>query len=532
MGETTNTNVKDKKTTKRNSIWNYLFAVYSLVLLSVAVFFSFFYHSQDTITYLGKQFEFLGTVASFILLWFGTALFLLIFNRGVLVRFLGFSVVFVLGFISLFRFSEMDGDMIPRFSLRWSPEKQNFSAETETNIEGAYGSFPQFQGPSRDGRLSDIPELKLNWDEDPPTILWSKPVGEGFSGFVIDGQMGYSICQNLEDPEKEEVFCLNIQTSEKIWSHLFESRFDSSLGGIGPRATPIIDGDYVYFLGGNGIFSCFTKKEGSLIWAKDFVKDFGATIPEWGYAGAPLIFKDHIIVAPGATGQSASLVAFEKKSGDLVWKAGERPVSWSSPTIAEIHGKSLLVHLNAETVEVRDPNQSGILVSEFKWGRKFPQVSIPIVVGKDKIFVSSGYGIGSALYRIPEILNDLPVTAEKVWSKKRMKSKFANLFNLDDQNILGLNDGTLTIIDATNGERLFEGERYGHGQILSVSNDQYLIQSEKGSLIMVSLDNGEIIEQAKFEVFKNKTWNPPAMVGPHVMMRNHRQMALVRLPTK
>ena len=53
-------------------------------------------------------------------------------------------------------------------------------------------------------------------------------------------------------------------------------------GGDGPRSTPTVDGDRVYVLGAVGHLLALKVDTGEILWRKDFVKDYEASVPVWG----------------------------------------------------------------------------------------------------------------------------------------------------------------------------------------------------------------------------------------------------------
>ena len=61
-------------------------------------------------------------------------------------------------------------------------------------------------------------------------------------------------------------------------------------------------------------------KDGRVIWQKDFVADFDATIPSWGATGAPLVDGARLITLVGGE-PDAKVVAFNKHTGAELWPA-------------------------------------------------------------------------------------------------------------------------------------------------------------------------------------------------------------------
>ncbi len=89
---------------------------------------------------------------------------------------------------------------------------------------------------------------------------------------------------------------------------------------IGPRATPTVDGDTVFVLGTMGNLLALDVQTGRVLWEKDYVRDFGASVPAWGMAGAPLVDGDRLICLVGGE-PDAKLVALDKRTGQEVWRA-------------------------------------------------------------------------------------------------------------------------------------------------------------------------------------------------------------------
>lgn len=537
----------------------------TILLGILTIFFAFLYEEGGWIPHFGQQMEFLGVVACLILWWLMTQIFILIFVRKWLLGWLGATLIFATGFCILFRFEEMDGDMVPEFSWRWTSDEREKpvasivsapgtdsgfdTAALDAHSGGDWNSFPQFQGLNRDCVIagSGKPHLNQDWSVTPPEIRWIQETGEGFCGFVIDGQgRAYSMSQSIENPGYELSFCLDVLSGREIWSHPVEARFENTLGGTGPRATPALDGDRIYFLGATGELVCRNTSDGMKVWQVNIASEFGAEIPEWGYAGSPLIYNNHLIIAPGGP-ESASIVALDKNTGKTIWRSGQDPVSWSSPVILRILDRDVLVHLNQLAVEFRLPD-TGTLLASHPFGRKWPQVSLPVPWEDDSVLISAGYGVGADLIRIKPALGEeisnqdildspeepISWTVEKRWSTRRLRSKFAPMVSVDSDRMVGLNDGVLVCLDMTNGGRLFEGERYGHGQFLLLESAVapiLLLMDEQGTLHKIRVGDDQFSPDGSFEVFGNKTWNPPALSGRYLLVRNHRHMALVSLPS-
>jgi outer membrane protein assembly factor BamB len=163
------------------------------------------------------------------------------------------------------------------------------------------------------------------------------------------------------------------------------------------------------------------------------------------------------------------------------------------------------------------------------WSGAHPKVSVPVVVSSNQFFASSGYGIGCELVAV-EKTGETNWTARREWKSMALKSKFGPIFVKGDY-IYGLDDGILACVEVKTGQRLWKDGRYGHGQGL-LAGEIILITSEKGEVVLVRPDPEKLVEMGRFQVFSDKTWNPPALAGEYLLMRNDKEAACVQLATR
>jgi outer membrane protein assembly factor BamB len=142
------------------------------------------------------------------------------------------------------------------------------------------------------------------------------------------------------------------------------------------------------------------------------------------------------------------------------------------------------------------------------------------------LLASAGYGVGSKLYEVQAA--DGEMKASLVWESPRLKSKFANVV-LHGGYVYGLDDGVMTCLDPATGERKWKGGRYGHGQIL-LAEDLLLVQTEEGEIVLLEPSPEAPRELARFAALEGKTWNPPALAGTLLAVRNDREAAVYELP--
>jgi len=147
-------------------------------------------------------------------------------------------------------------------------------------------------------------------------------------------------------------------------------------------------------------------------------------------------------------------------------------------------------------------------------------------VSSNRVAFSSGYGFGAELLEISRNA-DLKLAVRIVWKSIRLKAKFAHVFACDGY-LYGLDDGMFACVDLLDGSLRWKEGRYGHGQGLLVG-DLYVLMAESGELILLRPTPDAPNELARTRVFSAKTWNPLALAGDLLLVRNDQEAACLRL---
>src|SRR5262245_21482862 len=114
-------------------------------------------------------------------------------------------------------------------------------------------AWPQWGGPTRDFR-SPSKGLASSWPGGRPRELWSRPLGDGYSGIVTDGRALYTMYRPAK-ADTEAVIALDPATGRTLWEHAYDASARPSMNmeyGPGPHATPLLVDDLVYAVGVTG----------------------------------------------------------------------------------------------------------------------------------------------------------------------------------------------------------------------------------------------------------------------------------------
>ena len=428
----------------------------------------------------------------------------------------------------LFPIRGVTGDLLPIFEWRWKPTTAQAMPANQPAPAAApvrlvvqtTNDFPQFLGPQRNCSVTG-PTLARDWKAPPPQQLWLHPVGAGWSGFAVVGNFAVTQEQRGED---ELVVCYDLLTGKVRWSHADAAHYNTVIAGEGPRATPTIQSNRVFTLGSTGILNCLDLETGTPIWSKDIIKDNNAKLNGWGVAGSPLLLDQWVIVNPGGP-DGRSLVAYQAATGDFVWGGGNSGADYSSPFLATLAGvRQILIF--ASRVSAHDV-VSGQILWDYPWPGGHPHIAVPVILPGDRVLISSGYGTGSELLQIKKA-DDGKWSAARIWKSIRLKAKFTNVVYRDGF-IYGLDDGILVCLDAADGSLKWKEGRYGHGQLI-LSGSLLLVTDESGDMVLVEPGPQEYLELTRFTALHGKTWNPPALAGDLLVVRNDKEAACYRLP--
>jgi prepilin-type processing-associated H-X9-DG protein len=294
----------------------------------------------------------------------------------------------------------------------------------------------------------------------------------------------------------EVVWALEEATGNELW-HARVAEANHNIGySEGPRCTPTVDGDLLYALGTSGDLVCLDIAQGREHWRKNLAKDFqGHMMSGWGYSESPLIDGDKVIATPG--GSEATLVALNKKTGELIWKSrvpeGDG-AAYSSVIRAQLRG-------GTEYVQFLGQGVVGVAAADgrFLWRYNKPangtaNCSTP-VAWDDCVFAASGYGTGGGLVRIRS--ENGQTSAQEVFFTRQMKNHHGGMVLVDGY-LYGSDEGSLTCLDFKTGRIAWQDRHPGKGSITYADGHLYY-RNERGPIVLAEANPKEYVECGRFE---------------------------------
>jgi len=378
----------------------------------------------------------------------------------------------------------------------------------------AESEWPGFRGPRRDGIARGV-RIKTDWSASPPTQMWRRKIGPGWSSFAVSGDLLYTQEQRGEE---EVVACYNATNGQPVWSHRDKARFFESVGGAGPRSTPTLHNGRVYAFGATGILNALDAATGKVLWSRNVQAETNTAVPFWGFSSSPLVIGDAVIVAA-----SGNLVAYDAATGNQKWVGPKAGGSYSSPHLVTVGGVPQVLLIGENRLVSVSPTD-GKEIWEHQWGGNF--IVQPAYVSDNEILITSQEN-GARSLGVTRDANGW--TVKERWTSNGLKPYF-NDFVVHKGYAFGFDGRILSCIDLKDGQRKWKGGRYGNGQlVLLPDQDLLLVLSEEGELALVGATPDQFSEVAKVPGLQGKTWNHPALVGDLLLVRNGEEMAAFRL---
>jgi outer membrane protein assembly factor BamB len=428
--------------------------------------------------------------------------------------------------LALYHYRRIDRSLEdPELAKEASELKLDEPAKTRESKDTG-NDWPQWRGPNRDGVSTET--IVAAWPKNGPPVLWQAKVGEGFASVAVAKGRVYTIFQAGSD---EAVVCWDEKTGHEIWRHAYPCRYKNSYGS-GPRATPTVDGEFVYTLGATGILHClkaFTANpQGEIVWTKNLKDEFNAPIPQWGFAFSPLVEGDRLFVLPGGPAGNA-LAALDKNTGAVLWRKCDDRAGYSSPIAANFFGERQILFLTGSRLVSVKP-ETGAQLWDFPWPVENDcNIATPIVV-KDSVFLSASYTVGCTRLKIEK--HGETLKPRQMYKNARMRNHFSTSVRYKDH-LFGFDDITLVCMNFVTGKVAWKESGFDKGSVLLVG-DQLIVYGANGRLALAEANSLEYVERARFKFSEqgHSCWSVPVVANGRLYVRDQERLVCfdVRLP--
>jgi outer membrane protein assembly factor BamB len=386
--------------------------------------------------------------------------------------------------------------------------------------------WTQWGGPRRNFHTESA-GLKDTWPAAGPRVVWKRPLGDGYSGTLVENNVLYTM---YGKPRQEITLAANAETGATLWEQAGPMTFDSDAPemGNGPYSTPLIAGDRLFTTGVAGRLQCLNKNDGKVLWTQELWSGHGGSKLMYGYASSPIAFRDMVLVPVGGRGKA--VMAFNQADGKVVWSKGDFGNVYSSPILIDLDGlEQLAVLLDGALVGLNPHNGDPQWQAPFKADYSIA-VATPVRGPGNLLFVSAEYNAGAKVVELRR--TGQQSTATEVWSSNRLRLHHGNAMCIGPTIYFSSggkgSQAILSAVDARTGNIHWQ-ERSIEKATFVWADNKLITLDQSGTLMIAHPSTAGFRITAKAPLLSELAWTPPVLVGTRVYLRDRRTMMAVDL---
>jgi len=409
--------------------------------------------------------------------------------------------------------------------------------KTSEDVPGT--RWTRFRGPDFDNISKENIRLIDRFGKNGPEILWKISLGEGHAAPAVYNGKVY-ILDYDEAAKADQLRCLELSSGEELWRRGYRVHLKRNHGLS--RTVPAVNEKFVLSIGPKCQVMCLNRVNGDFLWGIDLEKEYKTEIPFWYTGQCPLLDGDTAIIA---TGGDALLIAVDCLTGKKLWET-PNPKGWkmshSSVMPMMFEGKKMYVYLaigGACGIAASGPDRGKVLweMAEFAPSVVAPS---PVVLDKGKIFLTAGYGAGSALLQLAVKAGQYSV---KVIQKFKPSEGLASeqqtpifsdghIFGIQPKDAGGLrnqfvcyNSGDCKKETMSSGKT----DRFGLGPYI-MADGKFYILNDDGEMTIAKASPSRFTVLSKTRIMEGQdSWGPIAITGGYLLVRDSKQMVCLNI---
>lgn len=359
-----------------------------------------------------------------------------------------------------------------------------------------------------------------------PNLLWQKKVGAGFAGPVVaDGKL--LLFHRLGNAEVLDA--LDPASGNLLWRYQGATAYRDDFGfDEGPRSAPSVAAGRVFTYGAEGHLTAVELATGRKLWSVEIMKQYAVEKGFFGAAGTPLVHENRVMVNAGGRNGSG-IVAFDAATGRELWKATSDEASYSSGTLALIHGRTVALFFTRNGLVALDPATGAVLQQIRHRSRSRASVNAATPLAwNNQVFVSASYATGALLLDAPQ-----SGAWKTVWAGDDILSNhYATSVRVGDY-LYGFHgrqeEGQeLRCVEWKTGKVVWAQEGFGAGSI-TLAGTQLVIMKESGELVLAESSPRAFLEKSKAKLLPGVVRAYPALSDERIFVRNGDTLVAAKL---
>lgn len=423
-------------------------------------------------------------------------------------------------------------------------QNSNRTADSAT----AETDWPHIRGAGFDGHSPET-GLADSWPTTGPPVLWTRPLGQGYSAMIAWQDRVATQYQTLAG---QYVVCLDADSGSTIWQYRYGWPYEPAGVYPGPRATPTYADGRLFFAGPDGLIGCLDADTGRLRWSVNVCERFGSRGTEFGYSCSPTVVAGKVLLPVG--GEGASMVALNSRDGTLAWKAGDDAASYTPAYPISFEGRPLVIGYLQNAMVCHDL-ESGELVWRRALSSGYDEHAAWPIYREPHLWISSPFQAGSELL---ELTSD-PAQPVRMIGKSRLMSNDIFSSVLVDGAVYGFDlreaqakahrpsRGQFRCVDFLSGQEHWSlgqakelrrdverrdadaGTRVGHAAVIA-ADGKLILLNDTGELILARATAERYVELGRASVLGGEIcWTQPTLSRGRVFVRNQSRAVCIYL---
>ena len=374
--------------------------------------------------------------------------------------------------------------------------------------------WPHLRGPAYDSVCQET-GLAETWPEQGPPLVWSRELGQGYSGFIVAQGKVFTQCQTLGG---QYLVCLNADTGQTVWEYRYDWAWQPGGAYPGPYATPTFYRGKIFYTSPTGLLGCVDAGSGKAIWSVNVRQRFQGPSHDFGFAATPLVEDDKVIVPIG--GPSPSLVALHVDDGNTVWTAGDDSGSYCPALPVTFRGRRCVVGYLRNALILTDLS-TGELLHRRPLSKGYDEHSAWPLYEEPYLFLASPFRINAEMLELQSTPKS-GLAARPVWTSRDLKNDIVSsvvyqghLYGFDLKQLQSSahrpSQGVFRCLSWSNGKVQWSSDRVGQATVL-VADGKLILFNDSGTLILARADASAYSELGRVQLFRDATcWTPPTL---------------------
>ena len=379
----------------------------------------------------------------------------------------------------------------------------------------------QWRGPGRDGIYPDV-KLLQEWPEEGPEVLFvAEGLGKGYSSAVTTEEMIY--LTGLKDTI-DYLTALDLE-GNMLWQKEIGPGWNQSFPDS--RCTPTVDGDRIYVLTGLDVLVCFHASSGEELWRVDIHEEYDSHWDMFGVSESILLVDDKLIVTPA--GESTTVIALDKMSGELVWKSESLGAQRSnlSPILIDHCGQEYIITATRTHMISVDP-ANGEIMWTYHYNVLDEQEQNTTMIANTPTYSDSCLWLTSG-WDFESVMLEIAPDGRSV-SEKFVDQTFDNQNHgvvLLDGYLYGSNfterySGKWVCMKWDTGEIIWIEDWFNKGPIISAEGMLYCYEEKRGNMALAKADPDgfEVISSFRVHEGSGPHWARPSIYNGMLLVRH------------